>query len=60
VNDVERVAKAAYELWEKDGKPEGKDLEHWFKAEAQLGENVHQENVEATEKKTKRKKDSAC
>ena len=29
------IAKRAYELWEQSGRPAGKDLEHWLKAEAE-------------------------
>ena len=31
----ERVKKRAYELWEMDGRPEGKDKEHWSRAESE-------------------------
>jgi hypothetical protein len=30
--DEQRIKEAAYELWEKAGKPDGQDLEHWFAA----------------------------
>jgi hypothetical protein len=30
----EEIAKVAYELFEKDGRQNGKDKEHWFEAEA--------------------------
>ncbi len=29
----EEIAKLAYRLWEKDGKVEGRDKEHWRQAE---------------------------
>ncbi len=29
----EDVKRLAFELYEKDGRPEGRDLEHWFEAE---------------------------
>ena len=32
----EQVAILAYELWESHGRPEGTDLEDWFRAERQL------------------------
>lgn len=32
--DPEETARLAYELYERDGKPDGKHLEHWFNAEA--------------------------
>ena len=27
------IAARAYQLYEQDGRPQGKDLEHWFRAE---------------------------
>jgi hypothetical protein len=30
------VALRAYELWQQDGCPHGKDQEHWFQAEREL------------------------
>ncbi|HEX9242154.1 MAG TPA: DUF2934 domain-containing protein [Anaeromyxobacter sp.] len=30
------VATRAYELWQKNGRPHGKDQEHWFQAEQEL------------------------
>ena len=30
------IAQRAYELWEKAGKPHGRDLEHWFQAEIEV------------------------
>ena len=32
----ERVKKRAYELWEREGRPHGKDKEHWSQAEEEL------------------------
>lgn len=34
--DHERIAEAAYYLWEKDGRPQGRDQLHWTRAEAAL------------------------
>ena len=28
-----KIKEIAYELWEREGKPEGRDLEHYFQAE---------------------------
>lgn len=36
--DEQKIREAAYRLWEKDGKPQGQDLEHWFTAEKAAGE----------------------
>lgn len=30
--DQQWVEKRAYELWELDGRPEGQDLDHWYRA----------------------------
>ncbi len=32
----EQVAQAAYALWEQEGRPHGKDVEHWHRALTQL------------------------
>lgn len=36
--DEQKIREAAYQLWEKDGKPQGQELEHWFTAEKSAGE----------------------
>lgn len=37
MNDKEEaVQMRAYELWDKDGRPEGKAFEHWLQAEKEL------------------------
>jgi hypothetical protein len=30
------IAKRAYAIWEREGCPKGRELEHWLKAEAEL------------------------
>ena len=32
----EQIAKRAYALWEADGCPEGADVQHWLRAEAEM------------------------
>ncbi len=32
------VARRAFELWEQEGRPPGRDREHWLQAEAELRE----------------------
>lgn len=32
----EAIARRAHELWEKEGRPEGKEQEHWYLAEKEL------------------------
>jgi hypothetical protein len=34
----EDIAKRAREIWEKEGRPEGRNLEHWLQAESDLNE----------------------
>jgi hypothetical protein len=33
----EEISRRAFEIWEHDGRPAGRDLEHWLQAEAELG-----------------------
>lgn len=33
---TESIASRAYTLWEKDGRPAGRDVEYWLRAESQL------------------------
>jgi hypothetical protein len=33
----DRIAAAAYRLWEQEGRPHGRDKEHWERGEAELG-----------------------
>ena len=33
----EKVLKKAYEIWEAEGRPHGRDMEHWLKAELMIG-----------------------
>jgi hypothetical protein len=33
----DQVAARAYEIYLEEGRPEGRDLEHWTRAEAELG-----------------------
>ena len=32
----ERIANCAYLIWEREGRPDGRDVEFWLQAEAQL------------------------
>lgn len=32
----EEIARRAHELWEQEGRPEGRDADHWLEAERQL------------------------
>lgn len=33
---AESISRRAYELWEREGRPEGDDLRHWLQAEQEL------------------------
>ncbi|HEV3177804.1 MAG TPA: DUF2934 domain-containing protein [Stellaceae bacterium] len=36
------IAKRAYAIWEVEGRPSGRDLDHWLRAEAELqGSSLH-------------------
>jgi hypothetical protein len=46
----DRVRQRAYELWEKDGRPEGQHLRHWQRAEEELqGRSSVKDNERAAE-----------
>lgn len=32
--DLDEIARRAYDLWEREGKPQGRDFDHWVEAEA--------------------------
>jgi hypothetical protein len=58
--DADAVSRRAYELWEKEGRPEGCDLRHWLQAEqecrgAESSEDARRErgtNIEGTSTNT--------
>lgn len=33
----QELREAAYYLWEQEGRPDGKDFDHWIRANAELG-----------------------
>jgi hypothetical protein len=35
-NIAERVRQRAYEIWEREGRPEGREQEHWEQAEREI------------------------
>lgn len=39
----EEIARTAYFLWEKNGRPEGHDVKHWLEAESLLTVTMRQE-----------------
>lgn len=50
-NEAE-VGLRAYRIWEAEGKPHGKDFDHWLKAEAELMSEVKPAHKRATPKNT--------
>ncbi len=36
IDREEHVRRRAYQLWEQEGRPEGRDTAHWSQAEAEL------------------------
>lgn len=34
--NVDAISSRAYQIWEQEGRPHGRDLEHWAQAEAEL------------------------
>jgi hypothetical protein len=36
----ELIAECAYSIWEKEGRPNGRELTHWLQAEAQLSKRT--------------------
>lgn len=36
--DEEKIRRRAYELWEREGRPEGKEREHWERARLELAD----------------------
>lgn len=41
----ERIRRRAYEIWEREGKPDGREAEHWDKAAAEI--DAEREGAEA-------------
>jgi hypothetical protein len=39
----EQVRQRAYALWEEEGRPEGREQDHWQRAEEELGQDGKQE-----------------
>jgi hypothetical protein len=45
----EWISVAAYYIWEKDGRPEGKDIKHWEQAKAYFAKLWKEENIQRVE-----------
>ena len=39
-NEAEIIKRIAYELWEKDGRKQGSDLNYWLKAEKAVNAQI--------------------
>jgi hypothetical protein len=52
-----QILRRAYEIWENEGRPHGRDQIHWLLAEAELSNSDRQQAVEPS--RTKRKPRSA-
>jgi hypothetical protein len=44
--DLERIRQRAYELWQQDGQPEGKQQEHWDQAVREITGNPGQSGAQ--------------
>jgi len=45
--NADAISRRAYELWEKEGRPDGCDLRHWLQAEGELGASRNQDETPA-------------
>jgi hypothetical protein len=43
----EEITQRAREIWERAGRPEGRDEEHWLQAEAELRQEKERSNLSA-------------
>ena len=50
VNQADAIAHLAHDIWEREGRPQGRDLEFWLQAESQVkfSEERQVNGVEAT------------
>jgi hypothetical protein len=46
----ERILNKAYELWEAEGRPTGRDMEHWFQAEILSSQELSKSKTKAPAK----------
>jgi Protein of unknown function (DUF2934) len=44
--DLERIRQRAYELWQQEGQPEGKQQEHWDRAVREISGNPDQSGAQ--------------
>jgi Protein of unknown function (DUF2934) len=55
--DTSRVHDLAHQLWEKQGRPKGHELDHWLEAERRLREELQASDAADKPKKEKRAED---
>lgn len=48
-----QILRRAYEIWESEGRPHGRDKAHWFLAEAELSNGAHPAIAEPAKSKRK-------
>jgi len=54
-NIYDRIRERAYSLWERDGRPHGRQMDHWLQAERELAETA--KRPQAAKAATPTKKD---
>jgi hypothetical protein len=37
---VRAVARRAYQIWEREGRPQGRDIQHWLEAESEIARDL--------------------
>jgi hypothetical protein len=40
-NLEQAIRERAHSIWEEEGRPEGRDVEHWLRAETEIGSKAH-------------------
>jgi hypothetical protein len=53
LNLMASIRQRAYEIWEEEGRPEGRARIHWVRAEAEFRERLCPRNVSARDAKTR-------
>jgi Protein of unknown function (DUF2934) len=46
IDILQRIRQRSYQLWEQEGRPEGRHLDHWLQAEQELAELAAKNAVE--------------
>lgn len=49
---IERIRERAYQLWEAEGCAHGRDMEYWFRAEADVSAGTSEMNANAPSRST--------